>query len=176
MSKKNDQWKGGLSVRHDTEPALSQQQEAFVDAYVANGGNAEAAGKTSGFADGQALLRQVKVREAIELKRDMDIKTGGATQAWRVMQGLLTDPAAPAQVRFQAARWTLEASGHGLSAVAAALAVGNKGKKDLQEMSVSELQELADRARNWLDSMKTVVSTVQAHKDALDVNQEGGAK
>lgn len=175
--KKKDQWKGGLSIRHDAEPSLTQQQETFVDAYVANGGNADAAGKIAGFADGNAQLRAVKIREAIELKRDMDIKTNGATQAWRVMQGLLTDPAAPAQVRFQAARWTLEASGHGLSAVAAALAVGNKGKKDLQEMSVSELQDLADRARNWLDSMKTVVSTVQSHKDALDVTpEEGGAK
>ena len=42
---------------------------------------------------------------------------------------------------------------------------------------MSELQDLADRARNWLDSMKTVVSTVQSHKDALDVTpEEGGAK
>jgi hypothetical protein len=118
-----DQWKGGIIIRHDTEQStLNQQQLAFVDAYVANGGNALQAAKSAGYADGGSkLLENHKVREAIELKRDMEIKTAGATKAWEVMQSMMTDPSAPAQVRFQAARWTLEASGHGLSAVAAAL-------------------------------------------------------
>jgi phage terminase small subunit len=175
MRKKTDkdQWKGGLIVRHDTEDSvLNPQQEAFVEAYVANGGNAAAAAVAVGYeqSNGKALIANHKVREAIELKRDTDIKTAGATQAWQVMQGLLTDPTAPAQVRFQAARWTLEASGHGLSAVAAALAVGNRGKKDLHDMSVSELQEIADRARTWLDSMKTVVKTAESFKDSIDAD------
>jgi phage terminase small subunit len=168
-----DQWKGGLIVRHDTqESVLNPQQEAFVEAYVANGGNAKSACRSVGFSEDTArdLLKNHKVREAIELKRDLEIKTTGATLAWQVMQGLLTDPSAPAQVRFQAARWTLEASGHGLSAVAAALAVGNRGKKDLHDMSVSELQEIADRARTWLDSMKTVVKTAESFKDSIDTD------
>lgn len=168
-----DQWKGGLIVRQDaSDSILNAQQEAFVEAYVANGGNAKAAARQAGYdeSNGNLLLKNHKVREAIELKRDTDIKTNGATQAWQVMQSLLTDPSAPAQVRFQAARWTLEASGHGLSAVAAALAVGNRGKKDLHDMSVSELQEIADRARNWLDSMKTVVKTAESLENAIDLS------
>ena len=167
-----DQWKGGIIIRHDTEEStLNEQQEAFIDAYIANGGNAKAAARSAGYeeSNGIALLKNHKVREAIELKRDLDIKTNGATQAWQVMQSLLTDPAAPAQVRFQAARWTLEASGHGLSAVAAALAVGNRGKKDLHDMSVSELQEIADKAKNWLDSMKTVVKTADHFNKAIEL-------
>ena len=167
-----DQWKGGIIVRQDTEGGvLSPQQEAFVDAYVANGGNGAAACVTVGYdpSNAQHLIKNHKVREAIEVKRDTDIKTHGATKAWEVMQSLLTDPAAPAQVKFQAARWTLEASGHGLSAVAAALAVGNRGKKDLQDMSVSELQEIADRARNWLDSMKSVVKTADQFNKSIDL-------
>lgn len=167
-----DQWKGGLIIRHDADQStLTEQQEIFVEEYVRNGGNAAAASKKSGYdeSNGKHLLKNHKVREAIELRRDTEIKTTGATQAWQVMQSLLTDPAAPAQVRFQAARWTLEASGHGLSAVAAALAVGNRGKKDLHDMSVSELQEIADRARNWLDSMKTVVRTADDFNKSIDL-------
>lgn len=174
MRKKTDkdQWKGGLIIRHEGEEStLNEQQKSFVEEYVRNGGNAAEAARTAGYNPdtGKALLTNHKVREAVELKRDTDIKTNGATQAWRVMQSLLTDPAAPAQVRFQAARWTLEASGHGLSAVAAALAVGNRGKKDLHDMSVSELQEIADRARNWLDSMKTVVKTAEEFNNSVEL-------
>jgi len=169
MPKQNnkDQWKGGVILRHDVDPVLTKEQETFVAAYVANGGNAVQAGKAAGFADGNGQLASHKVREAIELKRDIEIKTGGATQAWQVMQSLLTDPAAPAQVRFQAARWTLEASGHGLSAIAAAIHLGNRGKKDQHEMSVSELVELVDKGRKQLESMKQVANELKSIEDAI---------
>lgn len=164
-----DQWKGSLVIRHDVEPALNAQQEAFVAEYVRNGGNAAAAGKVAGFADGPAQLANHKVREAVELKRDVEIKTGGATKAWEVMQSLLTDPAAPAQVRFQAARWTLEASGHGLSAIAAAIHLGKQGKKDQHEMSVSDLLDIVERGRRQLESMKQVAKELEATDNALEI-------
>lgn len=166
-----DQWKGGLIVRKDQEGFVTEQQMMFVEAYVANGGNAKAAALAVGYDGNSAsdLIKNHKVREAIEIYRDTEIKTKGATKAWAVMNRLLDDPATPAQVQFQAARWTLEASGHGLSAVAAALAVGNRGKKDLHDMSVSELQEIADKAKNWLDSMKTVVATGIEVSKAIDL-------
>jgi phage terminase small subunit len=169
-----DQWKGGIIIRHDTEQStLNQQQLAFVDAYVANGGNALQAAKSAGYADnGSHLLQNHKVREAIELKRDMDIKTAGATKAWEVMQSMMTDPAAPAQVRFQAARWTLEASGHGLSAVAAALQLGKAGKKDQHEMSLSELADVVEKGRKQLDSMRQVVDDLKAMDGAVEIDPD----
>ena len=100
----------------------------------------------------------------------MEIKTGGATKAWEVMQNLLTDPSAPAQVRFQAARWTLEASGHGLSAIAAALQLGRGNKKDQQEMTVSELQEVVERGRKQLESMRQIIGDVQNVQDAIVID------
>jgi len=169
-----DQWKGGIIIRHDTEQStLNQQQLAFVDAYVANGGNALQAAKSAGYADnGSHLLQNHKVREAIELKRDMDIKTAGATKAWEVMQSMMTDPVAPAQVRFQAARWTLEASGHGLSAVAAALQLGKAGKKDQHEMSLSELADVVEKGRKQLDSMRQVVDDPKAMDGAVEIDPD----
>ena len=157
-------------MRHDASPSLNPQQERFVEEYVRNGGNAAAAAKSAGYAEGSStggLLGNHKVRDAIGLKRDTEIKTTGATKAWEVMQSLLTDPAAPAQVRFQAARWTLEASGHGLSAVAAALHLGKSGKKDLHEMTTSELAEVVERGRQQLESMRNVVQELKSVEDAI---------
>ncbi len=167
-----DQWKGGVIANIDQAPALNEQQEAFVAEYVRNGGNASAACIKVGYETntGTELLKNHKVRQAIELKRDLDIKMNGATKAWEVMQGLLTDPAAPAQVRFQAARWTLEASGHGLSAIAAAIHIKKGGTKDLHEMSVTDLQQMVDRYREQLTSMKQVVTEAQALDNAIDLS------
>jgi phage terminase small subunit len=175
MSKTDkDQWKGGIIIRHDAEePALSAQQEKFVDEYVRNGGNALAACKAAGYeGNGGALMADHKIRVAIEQKRDIEIKTQGASEAWRVMQSLLSDPTAPAQVRFQAARWTLEASGHGLSAIAAAIHMGQKGRKEQGEMSVSELMEVVERGRRQLESMKQVVGELKSVEDAIDVKPD----
>lgn len=171
-----DQWKGGIIIRHDGDsPALSEQQEAFVTEYVRNGGNALAAAKAAGYGPtvkGDHLMADHRIRVAIEQKRDTEIKTTGATEAWRVMQALLSDPAAPAQVRFQAARWTLEASGHGLSAIAAAIHMGQAGKKDPGEMSVSELMEVVERGRKQLESMKQVVGELKSVEDAIEIKPQ----
>jgi phage terminase small subunit len=173
-----DQWKGGVLANIDHSPALNAQQEDFVKEYVRNGGNASAAAKVAGYEGniGTDLLNNHKVRQAIELKRDLDIKMSGATKAWEVMQGLLTDPAAPAQVRFQAARWTLEASGHGLSAIAAAIHMKKGGAKDLHEMSVTDLQEMVDRYREQLTSMKQVVTEVNALDNAIILPPDNNAR
>lgn len=167
-----EQWKGGIIIRHQTDINLNEQQERFVEAYVANGGNAVEAAKKANYADEStgSIMANHKIREAIELKRDTEIKTGGATKAWEVMQSLLTDPAAPAQVRFQAARWTLEASGHGLSAIAAAIQLGKGNRKDQHEMTVSELQEVVERGRKQLESMRQVISDVKALEDAIIID------
>jgi phage terminase small subunit len=175
MSKRNktdpDQWKGGVIIRNDGDaPALNERQEKFVDEYVRNGGNGLAAAKAAGFdGNGGNLIADHRIRVAIEQKRDTEIKTQGASEAWRVMQSLLSDPAAPAQVRFQAARWTLEASGHGLSAIAAAIHMGQKGKKDPGEMTVSELTEIVERGRKQLESMKQVVNEMKSVEDAIEI-------
>ena len=173
-----DQWKGGVLANIDHAPALNDQQEQFVAEYVRNGGNATAACIKAGYEPntGTELMKNHKVRQAIELKRDLDIKMSGATKAWDVMQGLLTDPAAPAQVRFQAARWTLEASGHGLSAIAAAIHMKKGGAKELHEMSVTDLQEMVDRYREQLTSMKQVVTEVNALDNAIILPPDDNAR
>lgn len=171
---RKDSWKGELQLKPaEKAKPLDDHEIAWVEAYVGNGGDIKAADKAAGFdqGKGKAMLKDPRVREAIELKRDTDIKTLGATQAWSTIQSLMTDPAAPAQTKFQAAKWVLEASGHGLSAVAASLQLGlQKSKKPLSEMSVSELEEFIARGRGTFDHLKsTVGAVIESHKKTIDI-------
>lgn len=174
-----DTWKGELQIKPGAQEPLTDQELLFCEAYVGNGGDAKAACAAAGYADPAAsaklILADPRVREVIELKRDTEIKTTGATRAWQVIEQLMTDPASPAQVRFQAAKWTLEASGHGLSAVAASLQLGlKKSGKPLSEMSVSELEEFINRGRQTFDTMRSTVKTViSANKGIIDLDQPG---
>lgn len=173
VNQRKDSWKGELQIRPESSAQLSDQELAFVQAYVGNGGELKAAGKAAGLDDPALALAKPQVREAIELRRDTEIKTAGATRAWSVIEQLMTDPAAPAQVRLQAAKWTLEASGHGLSAVAASLQLGLKRTgKPLAEMSVSELEDFITRGRATFDSMRSTVKTVIRAQE-LDVPGKG---
>lgn len=161
-----DTWKGKLQVTPlsfgHNEP-LTEQELNFVELYVLNGGDANQAAKDAGYEDtklaSRTNLNDARVRTAIELKRDTEIKTMGATRAWSVIEQLMVDPATPAAVKLQAAKWTLEASGHGLSAVAASIQLGMKkaGKKDLSEMSVSELEEFIRKGKDTFDTLKVIV-------------------
>jgi hypothetical protein len=175
LTDRKDAWMGGLQLKAGSSEPLTDQQLAFVETYVGNGGDAKAAAKAVGYDDPVAAAKQAladpRVREQVELKRDVEIKTAGATKAWQVIEQLMTDPSAPAQVKFQAAKWTLEASGHGLSAVAASLQLGlRKTNKPLSEMSVTELEEFVTRGRQTFDTMKgTVGQVLKAHANTIDV-------
>ena len=176
MTAPKEDWKGSLSIEPVKRRPLTEQELLFVEAYVSNGGDAKAAGKTAGYTDppaaGKELLANAQIRETIELARDTDIKTAGASKAWRIMQRLMESEEVPAQTRFQAAKWTLEASGHGLSAVAASLQLGLKksGKKDLSELSVSELEDFIRRGRETFETLKSTVSHVKA--TVVDIKEE----
>jgi len=182
LNQRKDSWKGGLQVKPEEREPLGERDIAFVEAYVGNGGDAVAAAKAVGEDREKAKLwlADPRIREQVELMRDTEIKTSGASQAWATIRSLMNDPAAPAQVKFQAAKWTLEASGHGLSAVAASLQLGlKKTNKPLSEMSVSELEEFINRGRQTFETMKATVGTVlKSHKDTIDIDpksiSEGG--
>jgi len=177
VNQAKDGWKGEMQIKPQPGALqLSDQELSFCEIYIGNGGEAKLAAEGAGFADPGAaaklLLADPRIREVIEIRRDTEIKTAGATRAWAVIQQLMTDPAAPAQVKFQAAKWTLEASGHGLSAVAASLQLGIKNSgKQLHQMSVSELEEFVTRGRQTFDNLKSAVKAGVSQKDGvIDLN------
>lgn len=164
VNERKDLWKGELQVRPEGNQPLTDQQEAWVAAYVDNGGDALKAADASGLSreDGKALLKDARARAAVELRRDTEIKTRIASKALSKMEEILDDPAAPAHVKATVAKWFLEASGHGLSAVAASLQLGLKkqSEADLHKLSVSELEEIALRGRKAWEAMRGAASKV----------------
>ena len=173
VNQAKDAWKGEMQIKPQPgSTQLSDQELGFCELYIGNGGDAKLAAEGAGFADpgpaAKQLLADPRIREVIEIRRDTEIKTAGATRAWSVIQQLMTDPAAPAQVKFQAAKWTLEASGHGLSAVAASLQLGIKSSgKQLHQMSVSELEEFVTRGRSTFDTLKSAVKAGVSQKEGI---------
>jgi len=109
---------GGRFVSAVSADCLTEPQSLFVAAYVRNGGCVASACRSVGLSEhsGPRLLRLPHVREAIQTALDLGLRTEGAALAWGCIRGLMQDPATPANVRLQAARWTLEHAGMGLAA------------------------------------------------------------
>ena len=74
------------------------------------------------------------------------------------MRQLMTDETTPAPVRFQAARWSIEAAGHGQAAQAASAPAAEKA---LHEMSVQELEAFISRGESALSGMKRIGGVIE---------------
>ena len=109
----------GRAGRFTPTHALNESQGIFVREYVANGGDRQKAAKLAGYSDprteGYRLLNTQKVRDAIKDEQERAITCEGGSQALATMLGLLGE-GTPHNVRFQAAKWVLEAAGLGLTA------------------------------------------------------------
>lgn len=142
---------------------LTEKQKAFVDFYVSNGGDAQLAAKSAGYADakldGWRNRNNPAVQIAIRNAQALAIQEGAAV-AWKFMVEAIKDPVMPAPVRFQAAKWTLEASGHGLAAQALLAKVGGGADKPISEMSVSELEDYVKRLGSAVESAKVAEGRV----------------
>jgi hypothetical protein len=133
--------RGGRWVSNVGLDSLTDQQKRLVSEYVRNGGNAQAAGDAAGYSRNSvyATMRLPHVREAVQHALDMSIRTEGATLAWGCIRGMLVDAGVPANVRLQAARFTLEHAGLGLAAQAARMGVPMHARPlvDLDEAGLS---------------------------------------
>lgn len=137
--------------------ALTDQQARYVREYVRNGGNATAAALSAGYKDGAAraweLKRNPAVLSAIRLEQSQAI-ADGASVAWGTVMRLMSDPEVPAPVQFAAAKWTLEASGHGLAAQAVMAKLANPESKQVSEMTVAELEDYVKRQAAAVEALK----------------------
>jgi hypothetical protein len=133
----------GRSGRFTPTHALNESQSVFVREYVANGGDRQKAARLAGYSDprteGYRLLNTQKVRDAIRLEQERVLACEGGSKALAAMMTLLGDET-PHSVRFQAARWILEAAGHGMAANPAGV-WGSPREKPLSEMDSGELEE-----------------------------------
>ena len=126
----------GTHGRFVSTHALNGAQAVFVREYVANGGDRQKAARLAGYSDprteGYRLLNTQKVRDAIKHEQERLIVCEGGSRALTAMLGLLGEET-PHNVRFQAAKWILEAAGLGLAASIA----GERNPSE--EMQLSEM-------------------------------------
>ena len=143
----------GRAGRFTPTHALNESQGVFVREFVANGGDRQKAARLAGYSDprteGYRLLNTQKVRDAIKHEQERVITCEGGSRALAAMLALLGEET-PHNVRFQAAKWILEAAGLGL---AASIVEGrnSSGEVPLTEMCHEELEELVREGRKkWL--------------------------
>jgi hypothetical protein len=137
----------GRAGRFTPTHALNESQGVFVREFVANGGDRQKAARLAGYSDprteGYRLLNTQKVRDAIKHEQERLIMSEGGSRALATMLGLLGEET-PHNVRFQAAKWILEAAGLGL----AATIPGERNPSEempLSEMCYEELDEFVRR-------------------------------
>jgi hypothetical protein len=138
---------------------LTDQQAAYVREMVRNGGNEQHACKVAGYnpeAINQAvysLRRNPRVVDALRRERENWIQTTGGSLAIKTLEALMLDPATSGQVKLQAAKFTLEAAGHGLAVQKARMGLPD-ADKPLSEMSLAELEAFLTAGRTAVDTIK----------------------
>lgn len=123
---------------------LTPKQKAFVDALVRTGCSGTKAAEMAGYSVARQAAYDLQhlphVAAAIRLERERYISGELANVATGTLHAILTDKAAPASARVQAARTVLEMSGeigrHKTSA---------EDDRPLSEMSADELAKLIDK-------------------------------
>jgi hypothetical protein len=130
--------------------ALNESQGVFVREFVANGGDRQKAARLAGYSDprteGYRLLNTQKVRDAIKREQERVIQCEGASLALASLLDLLKETT-PANVRFQAARWILEAAGIG---PVAQTERPNESAASISAMSIEELESFIAAGRETI--------------------------
>jgi len=132
---------------------LTDAQKAFVEAFCSNGGDAKDASRQAGYEGHHAparLLSLPNVRHSIRETLQRKVLGEGASLAWGTIMHLMTDSATPSAVRFQCAKWTLEAGGIGQATNDAT------DGKTLAELSLSELEEMVRSGRDAVATLSAI--------------------
>lgn len=160
---------------------LPDRMEEFAR-HVANGTHRTEAARLVGYASPETeavrLMRDPRVRAAVREFRERYIDGELAGTALRTMSELMTDREnTPASVRFQAAKWTLEAAGHKPAGGVDGLPDPNK---NLADMTLEELARFIKAGEQALQTIRnepidvTPAPTVSAFSAQDSAQQDSG--
>lgn len=142
---------------------LTEQQKAFVVSFVMNGGKRQQAAKDAGYSDPRTcshrLLQQPHIKEAIKAERDAQLQGDMASMGIDTIRELLSDKEASAHVRLQAAKWVLEACGHGAVNRTAESNIP-LSEKPLHEMTIEELDDIIRGSTEKIVELNSVANFV----------------
>lgn len=150
----------GTTVKQQQE--TTALQEAFALHFVMNGGNGADAVRKAGFntkhpnSIAHQLLNKRHVQEAIRQEQFKRLNGSLASLALSTLEGVMSDPEAPAGARVQAAVAVLERGGF-----SARNPVNlNQPPKDIHDMSNAELAEFISMSRRVLEQYEQTVKAV----------------
>lgn len=133
---------------------LTKKQKAFAR-NIALGLNATEAARAAGYADSSPHALRVEAsrlqhhpdvqREAF-LQRERRLQGPLAAKALASLEGVLDSPDSPAAARFAAARWILEAGGHGIESRRLEARIGDADERQPHRMSLEALEAAAGLA------------------------------
>lgn len=142
---------------------LTDKQAAFVKAVVAGhkqGKAAEIAGYSYPDENATRLVRLPHIQRAIQRETERRLLTEGVPAALEFMVSAPGDKKLPGAVRYQCAKWVMEAAGHGLAAQRAALGLPGEDKP-LDQMSVGELEA-------FLSAGQSAIAAIKARDGIID--------
>lgn len=151
---------------------FTEQQFAFIKGMIA-GRDKRTAGIEAGYSPENvspivwALLQQPAIVAAIQIgvARDLAI---GAGVANRVLQEFVADATLDKKLRFACAKTILDRAGH---VAPKAVAPGKAGETPLNEMSMTDLRQLADKLEQEIAGRaKDVSSAIKAPKDTQAID------
>ena len=156
---------------------LTDKQRRFVRFYVHNGGHAAAAAESAGYENpaqsAHQILRSKRVQAGVKREREKFIDGDLANAAACCIRDLITDKDTPANVRFQASKWALEAAGHSTKGADAA---ADGGDKSLNEMTIDELQAFINGGQQAIaDKRDQEARTIDVQPGSAQVSAQDGA-
>ena len=139
--------------------SLTQKQRAFAK-NIAAGMGKSAAAAAAGYAKespaslavtANRMMKHPDILKAAHEERERRLAGPLAHKALAALEGVLDNPDAPAASKVQAARWILEAGGHGLESRRLLARVGEVDERTVSLLSVADLERLVsigqDRVR-----------------------------
>lgn len=141
----------------------TELQEAFVEAFVANGGNSAKAARQAGYSVksarqiGGRLSRNPAIQKLIHAEQQRLIGGNLCSKALGVLERILDDPSAPYGARVDACRLVLDRGGH---AAGRAVEPQHTQDKPMNELSIEELEEIIRGTRAQLNLQNKTIDGV----------------
>ncbi len=130
--------------------ALTQRQKAFAK-HLALGLTATEAARAAGYSDSSPqglrvgasrLQHHPDIQREAHAQRERRLQGTMASKALATLEHVLDSPDSPAAAKVQAARWILEASGHGIEAAKLLHRIGDADERVVSQLSAADLEAL----------------------------------
>jgi hypothetical protein len=150
--------------------SLNPKQRRFAK-NIAAGMGKSAAAAAAGYAQenpaslavtAYRMMKHPEILRAAHEEREARLAGPLASKALGTLEGVLDNPEAPAAAKVQAARWILEASGHGIESRRLEARIGDNDERAPHRMSLEALEAAAGLAMQHVQAEREKVAQAAA--------------